>query len=157
MEGVGITHLLPASADVDLKPGELGLVAHLLAARHPIAQVDIGQARGAGDLDMIEDDVVAQPVTGAVGGVEGIDHADPVAQHIGQANAHQIARVLIDIFNHPAADRGFLDHGGKFKHIHIRHSAIRMAAVEVTAEEVILVFGRPGRGGPAHQAFVALG
>ena len=91
LETLGIVQLLPLPAHVDLKPGELGLVAHFLAARHPVAQIDIGQARLAGDFDVIEDDVVAQARLRAGRGCRRNRPCSARRQHIGQADADQIA------------------------------------------------------------------
>ena len=51
---------------------------------------------GMADMDvfefaaMIEDDVVAQAVAGAVGRIEGVDHAHAIAQDIREANAGKL-------------------------------------------------------------------
>ena len=51
---------LPDAALVDFKRGETRLVIHLVAARHPIAQIDKGQAGAARQFDMIQDDMRAK-------------------------------------------------------------------------------------------------
>ena len=40
-ETLRVAHLLPLPAHINLKSRELGLVPHLLTARHPVAKVDI--------------------------------------------------------------------------------------------------------------------
>ena len=76
---------------------------------------------------MVEDQVSSKAAIGTVGRVEGINHAEPVAEHIGQADPDQT--LIVCVFDHTAANRGFFDHRGKFKDIHIGHAAISMAAV----------------------------
>ena len=155
-EIIGVAHLLPRAAHIDLKPRELGLIAHLGAAGHPIAQIYIRQTRRTGDFDVVKDDVIAQPVTGPVRAVERIDHAHPVIEHIRQADANQLAGLGIGIFDHTAADRGFLDHRGEFEDIHIGHATVCMAAVKIGAEEVVLLFRGPRRRCPPRQPRVTL-
>ena len=102
------------------------------------------QAVFAGDLDMVENDIGAEGIARAVGVVEGIDHADPVIENVREADRHQIAGLAIGIFDHAGADRGFLDHGGEFERVHVRHAAIGVAVFEIAAKQSVLFLGRPG-------------
>ena len=48
-----------------------------------------------------------------------------------------------------------LDHRGELEHVHVGHAAIGMARVQIAAEQGILLFGRPGRGGLAVRPGIA--
>ncbi len=97
---------------------------------------------------MVEDDVAAEAVAGEVGVEEGIDHRHAVREDVGQADRREVAggRALARgvVFDHPAADRALLDHGGELAHVHVGHAAGGVAGVEVAAEEVVLRLGGPG-------------
>ena len=55
-----IADRLPLAGLVDLQRREAGLVAHLAAAGHPVAKVDVGQPRLTRDGDVVEDDMGAK-------------------------------------------------------------------------------------------------
>ena len=59
------------------------------------------------------------------------------------------------VFDHPAADRAFLDHRRELAHVHVGHAARGVAGVEVAAEEVVLRLGRPGAARHALEGGVA--
>src|SRR5690606_24162132 len=56
---------------------EAGLVAHLLGARHPVAEIDVGQALLPGPADVVEDQEGAEAAVGMVRLEEGVDHRQP--------------------------------------------------------------------------------
>ena len=88
--------------------------------------------------------------------IETVDHAEPIAEHICQADAHQRVAVMFCIFDYTAADWRFFDHGGKFEHIHVCHAAVGVPAVEIGAEQIVLRFGRPRRGGASIKVCIAI-
>ena len=157
-----LPQFLPAPALVNLQPGKPRLVAHLLAARHPIAEVDERKPRLPRDIDVIKDHMGTQTKIRKVRIVKRINQTQPVIKNIRQTNCRQrpppfprIGRPCI--FNDPAADRRFLNHRGEFKDIHIRHPTFGVAIIKVPPEQAELIFRRPraGRvpyqfGGPVH-------
>ncbi|MPL88594.1 hypothetical protein SDC9_34620 [bioreactor metagenome] len=158
---LGRADVLPAAALVDLERAEIRLVAHLARARHPVAEIDIGQAGAARDVDMIEDQEGAEAVLVPVRVVEAVDHAHPVIEHVGQAHrgerAGRAGRGLgLAVFDDARLHRRLLDHRGEFEDVHVGHAAIGVARVEIAAEEGELFLGGPGAGGGALQVCVAL-
>ncbi len=96
---------------------------------------------------MIKDQIGPKAVFGQLGLEKRINHADPVIEHIGQGYCRQIAGAVIrrgGVFDHPAFDRGFLDHRGEFENIHIGHAAICVAMFQIPAKQIVLILGRPG-------------
>ena len=137
------------------------LVSHLGRTGHPVAEIDVGQARLAGDVDMVEDDLRAEAVARAVGIVERVDHRQPVIEHVGQADRAQLglaargARPVVPVLDHAGADRRLLDHRGELEDVHVGHAAARMPHPEIAPEQRVLLLGRPGRGDLAAQMGVA--
>ena len=159
--GGGVADVLPLAALVDFQRREIGLVAHLAAAGHPVAQIDIGQPGLSRDVDMVQNGEGAQRAALKTGVVEGIDHAEAVVEHIGQRDAGHLAPGLArpggaGIFDDAAFDGSFLDHRGELEHIHVGHAAISMARVKVTTEEGELILGRPRAGRVAPQVGIGL-
>jgi hypothetical protein len=81
-----IAERLPIPVFIDLKPFEIGLIAHFRRTRHPVAKIDKGQARFARDLDMIEDHIGPNRFFDPLGIVKRIDHAQPIFEHIREAH-----------------------------------------------------------------------
>jgi hypothetical protein len=59
------------------------------------------------------------------------------------------------IFHESGADRRLLDHGGELADIHLRHAPVAVAGIEIAAEQLILLLGRPGRAGLPLQVGIA--
>ena len=146
----------PLPGLVDFQRGKAGLVAHLPAAGHPVAKVDIGQSGLLRDGDVVEDDVGAQRQVGTVGVVEAVDHGEAVVEDISQADGGEGAAPFprpggAGVFDDARLDRRLFDHRGEFEDVHVGHAAIGVPPVKVAAEEAELILGRPGGGGVAAQ------
>ena len=105
---------------------------------------------------MVQNGKRAKAQIGEVGVIETIHHAQAVIEHIGQTDCRQRTRPITGtgrtgVFDHPAFDRGFLNHRGEFENIHIRHAAISMPRIQIAAEQGKLILGRPGAGRIAPQ------
>ena len=151
-----IADLAPFAGLENLHCRKPGLVAHLAAARHPVAKVDVRQPRLARDGDVVKDDVGPKAHLRQVGVVKAVDHRQPVIEHIGQADGGQRAAAFplprgAGVFDDTRFDRRLLDHRGEFEDVHVGHAAIGVAAVKVAAKQGELVFGGPGAGGVAAQ------
>ncbi len=57
---------------------ETGLVAHLLRAIDPIAEVEVGEAQPAGEIDVLQDHIGSKAASGEVGIKKAVDHGDAV-------------------------------------------------------------------------------
>ena len=82
----------PAALGEDLERLVAGLVVHLGAAGHPVAEIDVRQAGFGGERHVVEDDVAAEAVAGEVGVEEGIDHRHAVREDVGQADRRELPR-----------------------------------------------------------------
>src|SRR4051812_23005102 len=81
-EGLNLQRL-PAIRGQRLQRRIAGLVVHLLAAAHPIPQIDVWEPRGAGEPHMIQDHIAAQAAPILAGMKEAVDHRQPVLQPVG--------------------------------------------------------------------------
>ena len=93
---------------------------------------------------MVKDHIGAQTAALQIWVEEGIHHTDPVFEHVGQADGGQSAGFIVGIFYDPRPHRGFFDHGSKFEHIHVGHTAIGMAGIQIPTEKGVLLIGGPG-------------
>src|SRR3546814_14598831 len=94
------------------------LVGHARRSFDPITEIDIGKAGAGGALDMIENDIGAQPFAERVLRVEeAVDHRQSVALPVGEAATDKAAAAAVRgrfaIFDHIAVDRRLLDHVGE--------------------------------------------
>src|SRR5688572_28529113 len=81
----------PAARGEAFEWAEIGLVGHLAAARDPVAEIEIGQARGARALDEPLDHVGAEAALGLRGLEEAVDRGKPVMEAIDEAGADELA------------------------------------------------------------------
>ena len=89
--------------------------------------------------------------------VERVDHRQAVVHLVGQADGEEVARApagdaAVDaaaaILDDAGVDVAVLDHHRVVEHRHVGHAAVRMARVEVAAEQGVLVGGGPVRRRP---------
>src|ERR1700723_2556091 len=85
------------------------LVAHLLRALDPIAEIDVGQAEAARFLDVVENDEAPERPARDVGIVKGIDQRQAVGEAVGQADREQWPRA--GLITGPAPRAIFGQHG----------------------------------------------
>ena len=98
------------------------LVAHLLRALDPIAEVHMGQAEAARLVDMVENDEAPERPARDVGIIEGIDEGQAVSQAVGETNREQGTRAELvprspshAIFGQHRVDMRVFDHHGEIK------------------------------------------
>ena len=83
---------------------------------------------------------------------EGIDHRQPVAEHVGQRHRHQLVAAAGDaavgaapaVLDDAGLDMAVLHHHGVVEHGHVGHAAVAVPPVEIGAEHGILLGGRHG-------------
>ena len=141
---VGICEFAPGAAGQHLAGAEAGLVGHLAALRHPVAEIDIGQVERAGAFHQPEDGEGAEGALLQPRGEEAVDGGKPVAELVGEAAADQaVARVAV--FDHHRLDRRVLHHGAVVVEAHRGHVAIGVAGLLVALKQVELFGGGAGR------------
>src|SRR3546814_15233001 len=83
---------LPAIGTEPFEGAEPRLVGHARRSFDPITEIDIGKAGAGGALDMIENDIGAQPFAERVLRVEeAVDHRQSVALPVGEAATDKAA------------------------------------------------------------------
>src|SRR5437667_2549805 len=108
----------PAGGGKPLLRQEAALVVHLLGALDPVAEIDVRQSLPPGARDMVEDHVGAERAANFGRIEEGIDHRQPVAEHISQSHGQQLIAAAADaavdappaILDDAGLDMAVLDH-----------------------------------------------
>ena len=98
--------------------------------------------------------------TAEIGIEEGIDHREAVREEVGQRAGDGLPYVAPGdgavgtapaVFDDAALDVAVLHHQRVVEHRHVRHAARGVTAVEIAAEQAVLVAGRLRRAEPADQ------
>ncbi len=147
-EAGGALHLdaHPARASQHFLRLEALLVAHLLRALDPVAEIEIRHADLARVLQVLEDHVGAEAALRGFRLVERVDHRDAVGEPVAERHAHQgllaAARIRVGlqpIFGDERVDDAVFHHHGVVEHRHVGHAAVRVACIDVVAEERVLL------------------
>src|SRR3546814_461414 len=131
---------------------EARFVVHSLAALDPVAEIDVVESGLGGTPNMVENDVCAEARSARmVRIIEAVDHRETIGLAVGETAADEATGPAVDdrlaIFENQRVDRRLLDHVAVIVGVHPRHSAFGMTAVEIAAQQVVLLVRGPGLAG----------